>query len=150
VYRTIVVGTDGSTTADRAVEIAGNLAQACGADLHVVMAYRAVRAGALASAGAMGVTVPAQVWADDVERDAAEDVVRRAGDRLAKDGVRATAVARLGDPADAILATAEELEADLIVVGNRGMTGVRRYLLGSVAGRVAHHARCSVHIAHTC
>jgi nucleotide-binding universal stress UspA family protein len=151
VYRTIIVGTDGSSTADKAVDVAGELARACGAAVHVVTAYRPVRAAALAGAGAMGaapVTPPA--WLGDDERVAAEEVVRRAGERLAQTGVSANVVARLGEPADALLAIAEEVEADLIVVGNRGMSGVRRYLLGSVADRVAHHAPCSVHIAHTC
>ncbi|MDQ1746450.1 MAG: hypothetical protein QOD07_713 [Frankiaceae bacterium] len=149
-HRTIVVGTDGSPTADRAVDVAGSLARAGNDELHVVMAYRAVRTAALASAGGAGdVSVPVPAWADDAERDAAEAVLQRTRDRLARDGVHATVTARYGEAADALLATAEELDAQLIVVGNRGMTGVRRYLLGSVANRVAHHARCSVHIAHT-
>jgi nucleotide-binding universal stress UspA family protein len=150
VYRTIVVGTDGSSTADKAVDVAGELARACGASVHLVTAYRPVRAAALAGAAAMVPPVPAPAWLGDDERVAAEEVVRRAGERLAQAGVRATSIARLGEPADALLAIAEEVTADLIVVGNRGMTGVRRYLLGSVADRVAHHAPCSVHIAHTC
>jgi nucleotide-binding universal stress UspA family protein len=152
VYRTIVVGTDGSATAGKAVEVAGELAQACGAVVHVVTAYRPVRPAVVAAAGAAnvggGLTAPA--WLGDDERVAAEEVVRQAGERLAQAGVSANTVARLGEPADALLATAEEVGADLVVVGNRGMTGVRRYLLGSVADRVAHHAHCSVHIAHTC
>ena len=150
VYRTIVVGTDGSTTAATAVDVAGSLAQVCGAALHVVTAYPPVRSALLAGVGANGGAVAAPAWLGDEERVAAEEVVRRAGERLAQTGVGATTVARLGEPADALLATAEEVGADLIVVGNRGNTGVRRYLLGSVADRVAHHAHCSVHIAHTC
>jgi len=158
VYRTIVVGTDGSTTADKAVDVAGELARACGAALHVVTAYPPVRSAVLAGAGAaggglgpgFGGTFAAPAWLGDDQRVAAEEVVRQAGERLAQVGVGANTVARLGEPADALLATAEEVGADLIVVGNRGMTGVRRYLLGSVADRVAHHAHCSVHIAHTC
>ncbi|HRV60538.1 MAG TPA: universal stress protein [Solirubrobacterales bacterium] len=54
-----------------------------------------------------------------------------------------------GDPADAILKVAEDLDADLIVVGNKGMTGARRFLLGSVPNKVSHHAPCSVFIART-
>jgi len=149
VYRTIVVGTDGSATADKAVEAAGELARACGATVHVVTAYPPVRSAVLASVGVAG-GVAAPAWLGDDERVAAEEVVRRAGERLALTGVSAHTTARLGEPADALLATAEEVSADLVVVGNRGMTGVRRYLLGSVADRVAHHAHCSVHIAHTC
>ena len=149
-YRTIVVGTDGSATADRAVAAAGELARLSGAQLHVVSAYRPVRSAVLAGVGAMGAVAPAPAWLGDDERVAAEEVVRRAGEQLAQTGVSATPAARLGEPADALLAVAEELDADLLVVGNRGMTGVRRYLLGRVADRVAHHAPCSVHIVHTC
>ena len=57
--------------------------------------------------------------------------------------------ARQGDPADAILDVAEEQEADLIVVGNKGMTGARRFLLVSVPNKVSHHAPCSVLIVRT-
>ena len=56
---------------------------------------------------------------------------------------------REGDPADAILDVAEEQEADLIVVGNKGMTGARRFLLGSVPNKISHHAPCSVLIIRT-
>ena len=57
--------------------------------------------------------------------------------------------AREGDPADAILDVAEEKGADLIVVGNKGMTGARRFLLGSVPNKVSHHAPCNVMIVRT-
>ena len=58
-------------------------------------------------------------------------------------------IAREGDPADAILDVAEEKSADLIVVGNKGMTGAKRFLLGSVPNKVSHHAPCSVMIIRT-
>ena len=54
-----------------------------------------------------------------------------------------------GDAADAILDVAEEQAADLIVVGNKGMTGAKRFLLGSVPNKVSHHAPCSVLIVRT-
>jgi nucleotide-binding universal stress UspA family protein len=57
--------------------------------------------------------------------------------------------ARQGDAADAILDVAEEQRSDLIVVGNRGMTGAKRFLLGSVPNKVSHHAPCSVLIVRT-
>jgi nucleotide-binding universal stress UspA family protein len=53
------------------------------------------------------------------------------------------------DPAEAILNVAEQTGADLIVVGNKGMTGARRYLLGSVPNNISHHAPCSVMIVRT-
>ena len=64
-------------------------------------------------------------------------------------GVDVNTVARQGDPADAILDTAEEQNADLIIVGNKGMTGAKRFLLGSVPNKVSHHAPCSVLIVRT-
>jgi nucleotide-binding universal stress UspA family protein len=57
--------------------------------------------------------------------------------------------ARVGDAADAILDVAEEQRADLIVIGNKGMTGATRFLLGSVPNKVSHHAPCSVLIVRT-
>ena len=58
-------------------------------------------------------------------------------------------IARQGEPADAILDVAEEENADLIVVGNKGMTGAKRFLLGSVPNKVSHHAPSSVLIVRT-
>ena len=57
--------------------------------------------------------------------------------------------ARQGDAADAIVDVAEEQRSDLIVVGNKGMTGAKRFLLGSVPNKVSHHAPCSVLIVRT-
>jgi nucleotide-binding universal stress UspA family protein len=64
-------------------------------------------------------------------------------------GIPVQTFQRQGDPADAILDIAEERDADLIVVGNKGMTGAKRFLLGSVPNRVSHHAPCSVLIIRT-
>ena len=64
-------------------------------------------------------------------------------------GVDVNTYAREGDPADAILDVAEETRASLIVVGNKGMTGARRFLLGSVPNKISHHAPCGVYIVRT-
>ena len=64
-------------------------------------------------------------------------------------GVEVDTHARQGDPADAILDVAEEQKADLIVVGNKGMTGAKRFVLGSVPNKVSHHSPCSVMIVRT-
>jgi nucleotide-binding universal stress UspA family protein len=64
-------------------------------------------------------------------------------------GVDVETLAREGDAADAILDIAEQKDADLIVVGNKGMTGAKRFLLGSVPNKVSHHAPCSVLIIRT-
>ena len=74
----------------------------------------------------------------------------RAAAAIARErGVEVDLSPRQGDPADAILDVAEERDADLIVVGNKGMTGAKRFLLGSVPNKVSHHAPCSVLIIRT-
>lgn len=102
----------------------------------------------MAGVGAPGGAPPPERPGDD-ERVAAEEVVRRAAQRLESAGIAARSIAALGEPADALLAVARETDADLLVIGNRGRSAVHRYLLGAVADRVAHHAPCSVYIART-
>ena len=75
--------------------------------------------------------------------------LREAATAATEAGLDVRTFARQGDPADAILDVAEEQHADLIVVGNKGMTGAKRFLLGSVPNRVSHHAPCSVLIIRT-
>ena len=82
-------------------------------------------------------------------REDVEATLREAAERIEAAGVQVTSYAREGDPADAILDVAEERGADLIVVGNKGMTGAKRFLLGSVPNKVSHHAPCSVLIIRT-
>src|SRR5919112_92386 len=78
------------------------------------------------------------------EREDVDATLRKAGEALSEEGVEVETFARQGDPADAILDVAEEQNADLIIVGNKGMTGAKRFLLGSVPNKVSHHAPCSV------
>jgi nucleotide-binding universal stress UspA family protein len=91
---------------------------------------------------------PDMTWMVNAREDV-EATLRGAMDVAEAAGVPATSYARQGDPADAILDVAEERRADLIVVGNKGMTGAKRFLLGSVPNRVSHHAPCSVLIIRT-
>ena len=144
-YHRIVVGTDGSSTAEVAVDVAGGLALLMGASLYVVAAYKPARAAALLAGVGGG-----ESWFGEEERSEADTILEGATSRLERASLAVTAVSRLGDAADVLLAVAEEVNADLLVIGNRGLTGVRRYLLGGVADRVAHHAPCSVHIVHAC
>ena len=141
--RTIVVGTDGSKTAAKAVHEAIELAQRLGAKLHVVSAYRPLSGVRVSGPDyerahvAVGPTV-------EVDATLAAAV----GEAHAA-GVEAEYYARKSDPAEAILDVADELQADLIVIGNKGMHGTRRYLLGSVPDKISHHAGCSVLIVRT-
>ena len=145
-YGSIVVGTDGSETAGEAVRQAIELANALGATLQIVSAYEPVADSRLRE--------EAQQVPDDLQwmvnpREDVEATLRGAKERAEEAGVAVETFARQGDPADAILDVAEEKGSDLIVVGNKGMTGAKRFLLGSVPNKVSHHAPCSVLIIRT-
>ena len=145
-FGSIVVGTDGSDTAIEAVRQAVELAARLGARLHIVSAYEPVPEGRVREEA---LQAPADLqWRVNAREDV--DATLRGAAEVASDGgVEAATYGRQGDPADAILDVAEEQGADLIVVGNKGMTGARRFLLGSVPNRVSHHAPCSVLIIRT-
>jgi nucleotide-binding universal stress UspA family protein len=140
VFASILVGTDGSDTATSAVHYAIDLARELGARLMIVSAYEPVSHHRLQSEK---LEVPEDLqWMINPR----EDVLAMLGEaeRDARDiGLDAVETfARQGDAADAILDV-------LIVVGNRGMTGAKRFLLGSVPNKISHHAPCSVLIVRT-
>jgi nucleotide-binding universal stress UspA family protein len=145
-FKSIVVGTDGSDTATQAVRQAVDLAGAVGAKLELVSAYEPVPAQRLRTERR---DAPEDIqWAINPREDV-DATLEQAAAVASAAGVPATTYARQGDPADAILDVAEEQEADLIIVGNKGMTGAKRFLLGSVPNKVSHHAPCSVLIIRT-
>ena len=144
--RSILVGTDGSETAATAVAEAIKLAAALDAELRIVSAYEPVPQAQLRQAAQ---SVPRDVAWMVNPRENVEATLQTAQAAAAAGGVSAHVFARQGDPADAILDVAEETGADLIVVGNKGMTGAKRFLLGSVPNKVSHHAPCSVMIIRT-
>jgi nucleotide-binding universal stress UspA family protein len=144
-FRSIVVGTDGSPTATAAVKHAAELAGSCGARIHLVAAHAPLE-GARVAAGS-AVTPEAAHWL--VNPDFKADAVLDEAAGIARvAGVETDLHAPRGDPAEALIVVAEECGADLIVVGNRGMRGARRFL-GSVPNKVSHHAPCSVLIVQT-
>lgn len=145
-FSRIVVGTDGSDSAREAVRQAANLAQLTSAALDVVSAYEPVPAGRSSSEGARA---PADVAHEFGPREDVNFALDGAAGIARDFDVEITPHPRDGDPADAILQVAEEVGADLIVVGNKGMTGAKRFLLGSVPNKVSHHSPCSVIIVHT-
>jgi nucleotide-binding universal stress UspA family protein len=145
-YDSIVVGTDGSETAKEAVRQATELAKTVGAKLHLVSAYEPVPEGRLRQERQQ---VPDDLqWMVNPKEDV-EGTLKDAAAEIEETGVEVDTYAREGDPADAILDVAEEEKADLIVVGNKGMSGARRFLLGSVPNKVSHHAPSSVMIIRT-
>ena len=145
-FRSIVVGTDGSDTASKAVDEAIDLAKAINAKLWLVSAYEPVPKSRLREEARQ---TPADLQWMVNPREEVDATLSDAADRVRSAGVEVETFAREGDPADAILDVAEERDADLIVVGNKGMTGARRYLLGSVPNKITHHASCSVMVVRT-
>jgi nucleotide-binding universal stress UspA family protein len=144
-FHSIVVGTDGSDTATQAVRQAIELARAVGARIELVSAYEPVTDARLHET----IHVPEDLHWMINPREDVEATLEEAAGEIRAAGVEVEVFARQGDPADAILDVAEERGSDLIVVGNKGMTGAKRFLLGSVPNKVSHHAPCSVLIIRT-
>jgi nucleotide-binding universal stress UspA family protein len=141
-YKTVVVGTDGSSRAEKAVDEAIDLAKNQNARLFLVAAFS-----------------PQErhwEWLQSSARvdrinlgEVAEHVLARAARRATEQGVEVDYGAMEGDPAEVIIETADREEADLIVLGNKGITGARRFSVGSVPNKVLHHAPCDVVVVRT-
>ena len=142
----IVVGTDGSETASEAVRQAAELAKISKSELNLVSAYEPVSQSQLREEAR---DVPGDASNVVNPREEVNVILEKAAGTAKKAKVEVRQHPREGDPADAILDVAEERGADLIVVGNKGMTGAKRFLLGSVPNKVSHHAPCSVLIIRT-
>lgn len=148
-FTTIVVGTDGSDTAALAVREAAELARAGGGTLHIVHAFQPVDMGRMAMAAGTGGAA--------IDFDGINTGIEAGGRRICADAASPDRIGDVvcethvvpGDPGEALISVAEAVQADLIVVGNRGMTGLKRFVLGSVPNKIAHHAPCSVLISHT-
>ena len=143
--RRIVVGTDGSPTANLAVRRAAAMAKVFGAELRVLSAHREASRGGLWA----GATPPDQTWLATASA-AAQEIAEKAAALARELGVAETSArSRANDPAEAILDEAEEWKADMIIVGSRGMRSASRFVLGSVPNKIAHHAPCDVLIVDT-
>jgi nucleotide-binding universal stress UspA family protein len=150
-FRSIVVGTDGSVGASKAVLAAAELAATQPeAVLHIVTVQKPLSATAMA-AGEMAAAAPVAAersWEDEIKIELDSTLQRAADTAKRACDTRIETHARFGSPAEVLCDMASHLQADLIVVGNRGMKGGRR-LLGSVPNTVSHHAPCSVLIVDT-
>jgi nucleotide-binding universal stress UspA family protein len=141
-FSTIVVGTDGSPTAALAVAQAAQLARHSGATLHLVAAFQMPGAVADPVSGSL----LGQFTTSEEQMSVAQKMLEEAARELS--GLDFELHAKSGAPAAVIVRHAEEVGADLIVVGSKGMQGARR-IIGSVPNTVAHSARCHVLIAKT-
>jgi nucleotide-binding universal stress UspA family protein len=147
-YRTVVVGTDGSDSSLRAVVRAGALAGACGATLVVACAYLPDEGDdrELARAGDVLGDEAYQV----VGAHPAEDKVRTAAEKATAAGATTVkTVAVVGSPVEALLDIVRREDADLLVVGNRGLNGVKGRLLGSVPADATRRSGVDVLVVHT-
>jgi nucleotide-binding universal stress UspA family protein len=141
--QTVAVGTDGSGTADKAVEFAIDLAARYEAKIVFISAYNPVSESRLRR--------EASAAPEDMQWmiNPAEDVdatLRDCEERAEQRGLRWASEARRGDPAKILVELAESSDADVLVIGNKGM---ERRVLGSVPNTVSHHAPCSVLIVKT-
>jgi nucleotide-binding universal stress UspA family protein len=138
-FETVIVGADDSTTAREAVMVAAEIAQLHGGTLHIVTVYdpKSIQIQELPEEFRYSrLTSPADMLLEGLSR-----IVEQRG-------LKPMVHAATGNPADAIVRIAEREKADLVVVGNKGMKGVRR-VLGSVPNSIAHDAPCSVLIVDT-
>ena len=142
-FNVIVVGTDGSERAAIAVQRALDLARLTGARVHGVHVLRPMMTAATAQLDAAAVAITNEDRMKDGQRVRTEFLAQASTQE-----VPAELETYDGEPADALIKVAEAVNADLLVVGNRGMSGVRR-LLGSVPNKVSHHSPCNLLIVDT-
>jgi nucleotide-binding universal stress UspA family protein len=142
-HNVIVVGTDGSDRASAAVDEALSLAKAYGSTVHAVTSVDHRVASGFADSRAAQFDVNDRLGNVDAIRTTVTAQAERVGVPLEFHSPGAH------DPADGILEVATNVGADLVVVGNRGMSGVKRFVLGSVPNKISHQSPCSVLIVNT-
>ena len=145
-YQTVLVGTDGSDSSYRAVDRAAKIAHDSGARLVIVCAYH--------QATRREVALAEDVLRDDAYQvtgsTPAEETLRTASERASAQGAGAIEREAVeGEPVKSLLSTLDKYQADLLVVGNRGLNTLAGRLLGSVPADVSRRAPCDVLIVHT-
>jgi nucleotide-binding universal stress UspA family protein len=146
-YSSIIVGTDGSQTAGKAVTRAADLAATSSASLLIVSAFRPVPPERLRNEKTGAPEDLSYVVNSREDVDHLLSVARKLAESRGASNVKTEAVD--SGPSEALIDTAARIGADLIVVGSQGMTGAKRLLLGSVPNRVAHHSPCDILIVKT-
>ena len=145
-FDSIVAGTDGSPSSRAAVAKAADLARLTSGHLHLVIAFKGAKPPPLNARAAARPMAPLDD--EDQNKQNVLAVLARVADEIKDSGVAVTTHWRNDDPAKALIDVAEKQQADVIVVGNRGMRGTKR-VLGSVPNDVSHRARCAVLIVDT-
>jgi nucleotide-binding universal stress UspA family protein len=143
-HQPIIVGTDGSDTAARAVEEAARFAIALGAELHIVYAFEPFTGAHIRGAAPEA----AAIWQPLPDHEV-QTVLGDAAVAVKEAGLTVKTHSSQANPADALITTADEVDAQMIVVGSRGMHGVRRFIQSSVPNAVSHAAHRNVLIVAT-
>ncbi len=139
-FQRILIAIDGSHGAESATRLAGELA--AGHDTDVLLVHAVPMPP-------MVVGVDQSISDESIAylEDTADKVVSTATAILDEMGVKSESIVKTGGPVDVILGVAEERDVDAIVVGHRGHGAMKRFILGSVSSKLAHHARCAVVLA---
>jgi nucleotide-binding universal stress UspA family protein len=139
-FSTVAVGTDGTSTATEAVRTATELARRFDAKLVLLSAFSDAGGRPLDSGSSAEIQ-----WASSPAARV-QEILARAADEIGREGVECSTLVDEGDPAEVLVRLAEECEADLLVIGNKGM---ERRVLGSVPNTVTHRAPCAVMVVKT-
>lgn len=136
-YRKIVVGYDGSENSERALERAIELASESGAKVRIVT---------VSDNASFILAQDAEIYSKLLEEanERAKHIQLSALAKLENSGVRVEGEILEGSPVNAILSSASEFKADLIVVGRRGVRGLKRFLIGSVSSAIVSNSKCDV------
>jgi nucleotide-binding universal stress UspA family protein len=140
VLETIAVGTDGSPTASKAVEAAVEMARRFDSELVLLSAFKNSH-----DVRAEGHTDVELQWTTNKDARVRE-ILARTEQELRDANVDCRTMIDEGDPADVLIRLAEECDADLLVIGNKGL---QRRILGSVPNTVTHRVQCSVYVVKT-
>jgi nucleotide-binding universal stress UspA family protein len=148
-YTTVTVGTDGSSSAQKAVKRAAEVAADSGARLMIVCAYE-VRDATTDRDQAESERALGDEAYKIIGSTPAEETLRSARDDALRAGVtQVDTVAVRGDPTEAIIDKSELYQAELVVVGNKGLASFAGRLLGSVPQGVSRRSKADVLIVHT-
>lgn len=142
-FKTIAVGTDGTDTASKAVDVALDIAERFGARLLIFSVYTPVSDKQLAHEREQ---LPQEVQWTIHSTERVDSTLAKAMDRARQRGLETQTVARQGEPAEVLCELAAEREVDLLVIGNKGMN---KRVFGSVPRSVCQHAPCSVVVVKT-
>ena len=145
IFKKMMVALDGSEHADHALDFALDLAEKHSANVVLISVYH------LSTLCYTALEVEVIQNCLEAQKVQHENVLSEALKKVKKlkPNLKVSTKLLKGRPADRIIETAKEENFDIIVMGSRGLTGVKRFLLGGVTDRVVHHAPCSVMVVKT-